>query len=345
MKSLFRLFAPIAAMFFAAHASAAPVPPYYGVQVLSDIGGQPLFPSALNNNLQVSTYYAFDHPVPAFSEDNFVDFNDRAETLGWSYRYCCEYVTRYFYLDRGGERLWLDGLREANAINDQSIIAGSVNTAGGVQRAVLFDGTQYQDIGTLGGASSSAMDVNNSGDVIGWSETADGEIHPFLFSDGTMHDLGAQPGDLIAGAINDSGQMVLQYRDAAFIQHILFYSDGVWQEIHSGGSEVFFVDLNNLGQVLLHGSGPTRGERSLLWQDGVLYTLLSLVDPSAHYTYDSAVDMNDHGQVVVRGCSPTEYEHCYILMLQPVPEPSRLALLIAGLGLFALARLRGRLRT
>src|SRR4051812_3228035 len=45
---------------------------------------------------------------------------------------------------------------------------------------------QVVDLGTLGGPSSSAADVNASKEVVGTSTTADGSSHAFLWHDGVM---------------------------------------------------------------------------------------------------------------------------------------------------------------
>lgn len=58
------------------------------------------------------------------------------------------------------------------------------------------------DLGTLGGASSYAADVNNSNTVVGWSETSSGTTHAFRWttSEG-MVDLGTLPGDAMSRAV------------------------------------------------------------------------------------------------------------------------------------------------
>src|SRR5262249_15237934 len=46
------------------------------------------------------------------------------------------------------------------------------------------------DLGTLGGATSWANAINNSGQVVGNAQTAGGSYHPFLYSSGVLTDLG-----------------------------------------------------------------------------------------------------------------------------------------------------------
>jgi probable HAF family extracellular repeat protein len=69
------------------------------------------------------------------------------------------------------------------------------------------------DLGTLGGGSSYAYGVNDSGEVVGYSWLADGEQHAFLYDDGKMLDLNSLiPANsgwelLDAYGINDAGQI------------------------------------------------------------------------------------------------------------------------------------------
>jgi probable HAF family extracellular repeat protein len=66
------------------------------------------------------------------------------------------------------------------------------------------------DLGTLGGSSSGANGINDSGQVVGWAYPAgNGAEHAFLYSGGAMSDLGTLGGTISgASGINDSGQVV-----------------------------------------------------------------------------------------------------------------------------------------
>jgi probable HAF family extracellular repeat protein len=98
--------------------------------------------------------------------------------------------------------------------------SGGPNQPAAVFTAYLNSGT----IGTLGGASAFATALNNSNDVVGWSQIASGAEHAFLYAGGTMQDLNLlipaasgitlvtaagidAAGDIVAYGTNASGQM------------------------------------------------------------------------------------------------------------------------------------------
>jgi probable HAF family extracellular repeat protein len=67
------------------------------------------------------------------------------------------------------------------------------------------------DLGTLGGRSSAANDINSAGEVAGYSLLADGRKSAFVYRNGTMLDLNTLIGGgwwlEEAAAINDAGQI------------------------------------------------------------------------------------------------------------------------------------------
>ena len=78
----------------------------------------------------------------------------------------------------------------ANAINGHEQIVGAAALAGaGSRRAFLYTNGVVTNLGTLGGATSEALDINERGQVVGTADNASGQPRAFLWRNGTMTDL------------------------------------------------------------------------------------------------------------------------------------------------------------
>ena len=77
-------------------------------------------------------------------------------------------------------------------------------------RSVLWQDGRETDLGDLGGDHTTAVALNERGQVAGRSETADGTVHAFLWDSGRMIDLGARAGDVPSAAtdLNERGQVI-----------------------------------------------------------------------------------------------------------------------------------------
>lgn len=128
-----------------------------------------------------------------------LDINDAGQIVGYSGPFAV---------------LWMDGtpqilqapedtISRAVAINERGQIAGNVTRS--ETMAVLWEGDAMTELGTLGGAWSTASGINARGQVVGHSETADRSVHGFLWQDGVMTDLGP---DLNPLDINNAGIIV-----------------------------------------------------------------------------------------------------------------------------------------
>jgi probable HAF family extracellular repeat protein len=81
------------------------------------------------------------------------------------------------------------------------------------------------DLGTHGGDESYAQAVNEAAQMVGWSQTAEGDEHAVLWQDEAMTDLGTQGGfRSAAAAINDAGQIVGQTSTAAGERRAVLWS-------------------------------------------------------------------------------------------------------------------------
>ena len=144
-------------------------------------------------------------------------------------------------------------------------------------RAFLWDDGTTQDLGTLGQAHTVPTDINDRGQVVGWSRDNGSTAHAFFWDQGTMQDLGEV-------AVYGGGQPVFnQVRINARGQVLgnrpeggaFLWDGGVTQSVPLA----FGADLNNGGQVagwVLYDSAGVRHRRAAVWDGGVVTELGTL---------------------------------------------------------------------
>lgn len=112
----------------------------------------------------------------------------------------------------------------ATAVNNAGVVVGYSYTSGAAFHAFRivpqggvwntdvnadFANDLMQDLGTLGGVNSWARGINNLGQIVGESDTADLNTRAFLWSNGVMTDLGTLGGaNSSASRISDTGVIV-----------------------------------------------------------------------------------------------------------------------------------------
>lgn len=140
----------------------------------------------------------------------------------------------------------------------------------------------HTELGFLpGDVSSEARDINNRGQIVGYSGDAEGNLRPFLWEDGVMTDLGSIGGEgSQAYDINDRGQVV---------------GGGLWGFLWEDGEWIELIDLNyprainNLGQVV----GHNLDGKATLWDRGEVE-----VFGGSEYEFSYPNAINERGQVV-----------------------------------------------
>ena len=122
------------------------------------------------------------------------------------------------------------------------------------------------DLGTLGGSLTVASAINDAGQVVGFAETASGDTDAFLYTNGTMNDLGTLGGtiDSYPSSINDAGQVVGQSQTASKTDLAFLYTNGAMTDLNnllppdSGWTPTDAAAINDAGQIV--GTGVHNGE-------------------------------------------------------------------------------------
>jgi len=176
------------------------------------------------------------------------------------------------------------------------------------------------DLGTLGGAQSGAMGINEIGQVVGWAFGIRGDSCAFVWDSTTgMREL---PGDFSsARAINNQGQIVGWTSTCGGCQgRAAMWEDGALTDLGPG----YALAINNLGQVVgyIWGRDPMGQDynRAVLWEGGTMTDLNTLLSDGSGWTLIGAEGINDAGQIVGYGTSPDGFTHGYLLTPDESPH-------------------------
>lgn len=192
--------------------------------------------------------------------------------------------------------------------NDSGDIAGTYRSQPHptVLRAFLWNEQNgFTDLGSLSSdyGVSIASDINNLGEVVGYSATDTGTHHAYIWTPTTdMIDLGPMGGeDSFAYGINDLEQVVGYYRTVSGIEKPFLWSaaDGM-NDLGMEAGQAW--QINNVGQVVGNIEIAATGElHPFLWMEGSGATDLGNL---AGYFYCYPNSINNLGQVV--GACETE---------------------------------------
>jgi probable HAF family extracellular repeat protein len=168
-----------------------------------------------------------------------------------------------------------------------------------------------------GYSSSQPTAISDSGQIVGWFYKGPnmyyGFAHAFLYSGGTMTDLGTFPGSSweatsYASAINASGQVV---GSCGFgIQHAFLYSSGTMTDLGTlpGYSWSVANGINASGQVVGYVDTGSGDQHAFFYSGGTMSNLGVLPGGS----YSLATGINSTGQIVGYGSASDGYEDAFL---------------------------------
>jgi probable HAF family extracellular repeat protein len=180
------------------------------------------------------------------------------------------------------------------------------------------------DLGGLGGTCTTARDLNNHGQVVGLSDLA-GDIiwRPFVWSKGTMYDLGGSLGGTsgAANAINERGEAVggLTLAGDVFFHAVLWTGIGEMTDLGTLGSD----QCSDAGSI--NAKGQVVGEsipdctnftsfRSVLWENGSIVDLHTLIQSGSQLSFRYPLDINDRGEIDIYAFDAAGNEHAVLLI-------------------------------
>lgn len=209
----------------------------------------------------------------------------------------------------------------ARGVNSAGEAVGELRRPDGTVHAARFAGGDVVDLGALEGLNSSALAINDAGQVVGMADsrvplTGQLATHGFRHDGAGMVDLGSLGyacwPDGIDGAldcfersvatdINNAGQIAGHSTTAAGPTHAFLMTDGSMNDLGTlGGRQSWAKALNDSGQVV--GAALIADDaayHAFLFEDDRMYDLNELVtEPAEHPEIWGAEDINNFGQIV-----------------------------------------------
>lgn len=254
----------------------------YAFTDLGTLGDQSSFATDINNNGQIIGI-SFTSNNVNFLGQPFIYSNGNIQKLGN-----------------------FEGYFSAISINDNGIVVGQLMNLSlpGPARASFYSNRSLQDLGALDGGTSAAIDINDSGLIVGFSGAS-----AFLYSNGSMQDIGSLGGTVTyASSINNSGQIVGEsltsdpnpnvypyvYEDN---RRAFLYSNGSMQNLGTLVEDTFSAaySINDNGQVVGQSGKSEFDTRAFLYANGAMQDLGNL---GGRFAIASSI--NNNGLVVGR---------------------------------------------
>ncbi len=252
-----------------------------------------------------------------------IDINDRGEFIGTSVKYS---------FSEGGQHvlLWSKGKiidiskdqsgrsRHVEGINDRGQIIFSVKhdelgedgLADYSTRAFLWDKGNVLSLDSLSGVSmydvDKPTDINQHGQVVGFSKTATGEAHIVLWENGGVTDFGEIAG-LDYVVMNNRGDIASAISSLNGSHAALFRRGKVLDLGTLGGCCSYAIGINDKGQIIGSSETDNGEQHAFLWDNGKMTDLGTL---GGDYSYPA--DINRHGQIVGVSTTSTGESHAVL---------------------------------
>lgn len=319
-----------------------------------EIDGQPIlarqaFRTAPNSPIDITT----DNVGGAQGETTAKGINNLGLVVGTveaATRFTLSYRTSpNGYVSEPGSGI---GILTANDINESSQVTGrglvTFDPNPPIYHAVRIDEPNNNaaskiDLLTLGGTESAGNAINNLGQVVGSSETANGETRAFRTAansaiNATTDDLGTLGGSSsTAFDINDLGQVVGSSTTASGETHAFLTDANSAIDADDdlgtlGGDFSIAYSLNESGLVVGDSQLADGSDRAFIYDGTGLFDLNTLIAGDFDFVLTSARGINEGGQIAATGFF-ADTQTTRAILLTPVPEPATmLGVLAFGAG-------------
>jgi probable HAF family extracellular repeat protein len=333
-----------------AFAQSCPTPSTYELTDLGTLGGN--YSAALDINAAgqiVGSSALADNSRQPFLWENghMIALGTFGGTLGSTQTINASGQVAGQSFDASGQRrpfLWSDGVMQdlgisngsAKGVTDSGDVVGWAYGSGSYMRAWLYRNGSVTDLGTLGGSSSGTNAINNSGQIVGWSYTAEAPwFHAVIWNAGSMTPVPTLGGTYsnVYGQ-NELGHVVGWSNVAGDASsHGYLYADGVLTEMGTlGGANSLASGISDSGEIVGRAQVADGTDHAAKWVGGVAQDLNNLIPAGSGWELQYAAGVNDFGKIVGWGQVGGE-RHGFLLTPSPSGMIGRVIALVQGFGL------------
>ena len=211
---------------------------------------------------------------------------------------------------------------QAWAVNDAGTIVGWVDRV--ASRWTNDSGVwQVESLDTLGGPTSAATRINQSGTIVGRSDTAGGVEHAFVWtSSAGMQDMHSGPGTSAAHGVNAYDEVVGELSPGGQPANAFRWTPRTPMQVlpglpgSLGGSA---TAINDFGVVV--GRSDIGGPRAVYWpaSDQPAFSLTAQLVSNPGWDLASAESINNRGHIVGYGTNPAGQTRGFLLTPVKVP--------------------------
>ncbi len=248
----------------------------------------------------------------------------------------------------------------ANDVNNAGIAVGAASNGQSVRAFMTTGNGVLRDLGTPLGTSNSlgrAYAINQDGTIVGIARNVSNTAsEPAIWTfDNQGNPVATTVASPLPGAfgeflgLNDTGLAVGRYTDASNRTRPFAFDGSSSYDLGLLPSEPTFVhgraiDVNDSGMIVGYvarfDTAPSFGGAAVMWHNGSIFDLNTLIAPGSGWRLLSAEGINDQGQIVGFG---TFGGQTRAFVLTPVPEPASIVAFATGGFLVAIFRRnRGR---
>jgi hypothetical protein len=217
------------------------------------------------------------------------------------------------------------GYTYAKAINDSDHVVGWWHDTAERYRAILWHGDEAVVLDGHAGRNTRAFGINKNGTIVGGWMDDDFYLTNVLWRNGIPTDITGIPGIIHEAQLNDADQLLVSAMardaDGQWVTHLYTWDADVITELPCEIPQ--FIDVTGFNT---HGIAIANvsGEHPIVYADGVLTDLNTLIPPDSGWQLVAAHGLNESGLIVGDGIYNGQ-PAAFLLTptgLSTVPEPT-----------------------